>query len=75
VSVFENATEIQNHLVRTLFQRLELLVGCQEYYNVGRFVGFLIGRQLKNIMRFDVWLYNQNVGVVVALHHPGHYEF
>src|SRR5690554_2946856 len=66
---FEDTAEIENHLVIPVFQPLELVVCYQKSNNIRLFVRLPVIGKLKHLMRFDIGFYNQEIGVVLSLHH------
>ena len=66
---FEDSAEVEDHFVVAPRQGLERVVGCEEDNDVGFFVGFFVVGELEHFVLRDVWLDDEDVGVVAALHH------
>ena len=66
---FEDSAEVEDHFVVAPRQGLERVVGCEEDNDVGFFVGFFVVGELEHFVFRDVWLDDEDVGVVAALHH------
>lgn len=66
---FENSAEVQYHFIFSPRQFLERIVRRKEHHNVSLVVCFTVVSQLKHIMTLDIWLHDENICIVTALHY------